>query len=49
MDNIIFLIIAAIAGLVIGFIIAKVLERNKASEIVKGRKERLRTKHYKRC
>ncbi|GAA3518312.1 ribonuclease Y [Aquimarina addita] len=36
MDTIIFLIIAAVAGLVIGFVIAKVLERNKASEIIKN-------------
>ena len=39
MDNIIFLIIAAVVGLVIGFIIAKVLERNKASEIIKSAKK----------
>jgi len=35
-NNIILLITAAIVGLVIGFIIAKVLERNKASEVIKN-------------
>ncbi len=39
MDNIIFLIVASIVGLVIGFIIAKVLERNKASEIIRDAKK----------
>ncbi len=34
-----FLIIAAIAGLIIGFIIAKILERSKASEIIKNAKK----------
>ncbi|MDY8138984.1 ribonuclease Y [Aquimarina sp. 2201CG5-10] len=38
-DNIIFLIIAAVAGVVIGFIIAKILERNKASEMIKNAKK----------
>ncbi len=38
-NNIIFLIVASIVGLVIGFIIAKVLERNKASEIIKDAKK----------
>ncbi|MBQ0735475.1 ribonuclease Y [Aquimarina celericrescens] len=39
MDNIIFLIIASVAGLIIGFIIAKILERNKASEIIRTAKK----------
>ncbi len=39
MDNTIFLIIASVVGLVVGFIIAKVLERNKASEIIKNAKK----------
>ncbi len=39
MDNIIFLIIASVAGLILGFIIAKVLERNKASEIIRTAKK----------
>ncbi|PKV51676.1 ribonuclease Y [Aquimarina sp. MAR_2010_214] len=38
-NNIVFLIIAGIAGLLIGFIIAKVLERSKASEIIKNAKK----------
>ncbi|MBG6132675.1 ribonuclease Y [Aquimarina sp. EL_43] len=38
-NNIIFLIVAGVAGLMIGFIIAKVLERNKASEIIKNAKK----------
>ncbi len=36
MENIIFLVIALIAGLAIGFTIAKILERNKASDMIKG-------------
>ncbi|WP_109301280.1 ribonuclease Y [Aquimarina sp. AU474] len=39
MDNTIFLIIASVVGLVVGFIIAKVLERSKASEIIKNAKK----------
>ncbi|MCK8524109.1 ribonuclease Y [Aquimarina sp. D1M17] len=39
MDNTILLIIASVVGLVVGFIIAKVLERNKASEIIKNAKK----------
>ncbi|MBQ4821255.1 ribonuclease Y [Aquimarina sp. MMG016] len=38
-NNIIFLIVAAVGGLVIGFIIAKILERNKASEMIKNAKK----------
>ncbi|WP_103067966.1 ribonuclease Y [Aquimarina sediminis] len=38
-NNIVFLIVAGIAGLAIGFIIAKVLERNKASEIIRSAKK----------
>ncbi|WP_062055175.1 ribonuclease Y [Aquimarina longa] len=38
-NNIVFLIVAAIAGVVIGFIIAKVMERNKASEMIKNAKK----------
>lgn len=38
-NNIVFLIIAGIAGLVVGFIIAKVLEKSKASEIIKNAKK----------
>ncbi|WP_074409962.1 MULTISPECIES: ribonuclease Y [Aquimarina] len=38
-NNIIFLIVAGVAGLMIGFIIAKVLERNKASEIIRNAKK----------
>ncbi|SHI49715.1 ribonuclease Y [Aquimarina spongiae] len=39
MDNTIFLIVASVVGLVVGFIIAKVLERSKASEIIKNAKK----------
>ncbi len=39
MDNIIYLVAASVVGLVIGFIIAKVLERSKASEIIKDAKK----------
>ena len=39
MDNIIFLIVATIAGIAVGFVIAKVLERNKASEILSNAKK----------
>ncbi|WP_378187470.1 ribonuclease Y [Aquimarina sp. W85] len=39
MDNIIFLIVASIAGIAVGFFIAKVLERNKASEILSNAKK----------
>ncbi len=39
MDNIIFLIIASVVGLILGFIIAKILERNKASEIIRTAKK----------
>ncbi|TPN82366.1 ribonuclease Y [Aquimarina algicola] len=40
MDNtIIFLIVSGMAGLVIGFVIAKILERNRASEIIKDAKK----------
>ncbi len=39
MDNIIFLIIAAVVGIVIGYFIAKILERNKATEIIKNAKK----------
>ncbi|WP_459212947.1 ribonuclease Y [Aquimarina rhabdastrellae] len=35
MENIVFLVIALIAGLAIGFTIAKILEKNKASEMIK--------------
>lgn len=38
-DNIIFLIVAGVGGLMIGFIIAKVLERSKASEIIRNAKK----------
>ena len=38
-DTIIFLIVASVTGLVLGFIIAKVLERSKASEIIKTAKK----------
>ncbi|MEW7292787.1 ribonuclease Y [Aquimarina sp. 2304DJ70-9] len=39
MDNIIYLVGASVVGLVIGFIIAKVLERSRASEIIKDAKK----------
>jgi len=39
MDNIVTPIIAAIAGLIIGFVIAKVLEKNNASHLVKSAKK----------
>ncbi len=39
MGDIVFLIIASIVGLIIGFVIAKVLERNSASEIIKNAKK----------
>lgn len=39
MDNIVIPIIAVIAGLIIGFIIAKVLEKNNASQLVKSAKK----------
>ncbi len=39
MDNIIYLIVASIAGLIIGFIIAKMLERSKASAIIRDAKK----------
>jgi len=39
MDNIIYLVGASVVGLVIGFIIAKILERSKASEIIKDAKK----------
>ncbi len=39
MDNILFLIIAVVAGLVIGYIIAKALEKSKGSEIIKSAKK----------
>ncbi len=34
-----FLIVAGVIGLVIGFVVAKILERNKASEIIKNAKK----------
>jgi len=43
MDNIIFLIVAGVIGLVVGFVIAKVLERNKASEIIKNAQKNSQT------
>lgn len=40
MNNIITIIIIGIAGLIIGFVIAKFLEKNKASHIIKSAKKR---------
>jgi ribonuclease Y len=39
MDNIITIIIAAVAGLIIGFIIAKMLEKSNASQVIKTAKK----------
>lgn len=39
MDNTIIAIIAAITGIVIGFIIAKILERNNSSQLIKNAKK----------
>ncbi len=39
MDNTIIAIIAAITGIVVGFIIAKVLERNNSSQLIKNAKK----------
>ncbi len=39
MDNIVTLIIAGVVGLIIGFIIAKVLEKSKASQLLKDAKK----------
>jgi len=40
MDNIITIAIAAIAGIIIGFIIAKIIEKNNSSQMVKSAKKR---------
>ena len=39
MDNIITIVIAAVAGLIIGFIIAKMLEKSNASQVIKSAKK----------
>jgi len=39
MDNTIIAIIAAVAGIVVGFIIAKILERNNSSQLIKNAKK----------
>lgn len=39
MDNIVTIIIAAVAGLIVGFIIAKLLERSNASQVIKSAKK----------
>lgn len=39
MDNIITIIIAAVAGLIIGFVIAKMLEKSNASQVIKTAKK----------
>lgn len=39
MDNIVLLIIVAIVGIVIGFLIAKMLEKNNASQLIKSAKK----------
>lgn len=39
MDNTIIAIIAAISGIVVGFIIAKILERNNSSQLIKNAKK----------
>lgn len=39
MDNIITIVIAAVAGLVIGFVIAKLLEKSNASQVIKSAKK----------
>ena len=39
MDNIITIVIAAVAGLILGFIIAKMLERSNASQVIKSAKK----------
>lgn len=39
MDNIITIVIAAVAGLILGFIIAKLLERSNATQVIKSAKK----------
>ena len=39
MDNIITIVIAAAAGLILGFIIAKLLEKSNASQVIKSAKK----------
>jgi ribonuclease Y len=39
MDNIVTIIIAAVAGIIVGFVIAKLLEKNNASQLVKNAKK----------
>lgn len=39
MDNIIWIAIAAIAGLILGFVIAKMLEKSNASQVIKSAKK----------
>ena len=39
MDNIITIVIAAVAGLILGFVIAKMLEKSNASQVVKSAKK----------
>lgn len=39
MDNIITIVIAAVAGLILGYIIAKMLERSNASQVIKSAKK----------
>lgn len=39
MDNIITLIIASVAGVAVGFLIAKFFERNNASQLIKSAKK----------
>ena len=38
MDNIITIVIAAVAGLILGFVIAKMLEKSNASQVIKSAK-----------
>ena len=40
MDNIIVPIIVGVVAIIIGFVIAKILEKNKASDIIKSAKKR---------
>ena len=39
MDNIITIAIAAVAGLILGFVIAKMLEKSNASQVIKSAKK----------
>lgn len=39
MDNIITIVIAAVAGLIIGFVIAKLMEKSNASQVIKSAKK----------